>query len=108
MALSLCIGKSESEAECEKACASFEMQPHELIFHRFGLPEGKFPLFKRMEKYFEDTHYNSGEIKELIDEIKEIKTLFSGNDQLTKTLNEIMAACESAIDSKLNIWVFCD
>jgi hypothetical protein len=108
MALDLHISKNEKEAPYKRASASFELQPHELIFYRFGLPEGKFPLFKRMEDYYKDAKYNSGELQMLIAEVKEIKSLFQENKQLTEQLNSILAACESAQKESLSIWVYCD
>ena len=108
MALDFHIAKTEKEAPYEKASASFEIQPHELIFYCFGLPEGKFPLFKRMEDYYKDAKYNFGELQALIAEVKEIKALFSDNNQITGQLNSILAVCECANKSTLNIWVYCD
>lgn len=108
MGLDIHIAKNEKEAPYKNASASFELQPHELIFYRFGLPEGKFPLFKRMEDYYKDARYNSGELKALIAEVKEIKLLFQENKKLTKQLNSILVACESAQNESLSIWVYCD
>jgi len=108
MALDFHIANNEKEAPYENVSVSFEMQPHELIFYRYGLPEGKFPLFKRMEDYYKDVKYNSGELQELIAEVNEIKALFSKNSQLTEQLNGILAACESANKNSLSIWVYCD
>ena len=108
MALDFHIAKNEKNAPYENASVSFEMQPHELIFYHIGLPEGKFPLFKRMKDYYKDAQYNSGELQALIAEVKEIKKLFSDNSQLTEQLNGILAACESAHKNSLSIWVYCD
>ena len=108
MALDLYIAKNEKEAPYKYPSASFELQPHELIFYRFGLPEGKFPLFERMKDYYSDTNYNPGELNALIAEVKEIKSLFPENNQLAEQLNNILNACESANRDNLSIWVFCD
>ena len=108
MALDFHIAKTEKEAPYKKASASFQIQPHELIFNRHGLPEDKFPLFKRMEDYYKDAKYNFGELQALIAEAKEIKAIFSDNNQITEQLNNILAVCKSANKSHLNIWVYCD
>jgi len=106
MALDLHLAKNEEEVV--EASVSFEMQPHELIFSRFGLPEGKYPLFKRMADYYKDTKYSYGEIQDLISEVEEIRALFSDNSQLLEQLDIILMACEKAYKNSLSIWVYCD
>lgn len=108
MALDFHIAKSENEASYKKSDASFDSQAHELIFYRYGLPTGKFLLFKRMEDYYKDTKYASDELQALITEIKEIMVLYSDNKQLKKQLNSILAICESAEKENMNVWVYCD
>ena len=66
MALDFHLAKTEKEAPYEKASASFEMQPYELIFNRLGLPEGKFPQFKRMDDYYKDAKFNFWEFQALM------------------------------------------
>lgn len=108
MALDIHLAKNRDEASRNKSAASFEQQPHELIFHRFGLPESKFPLFRRMENYYEDAKYDHEELQALSSEVKEIAGLFAGNNQINSQLNGIISACEAAQNKKLSIWVFCD
>jgi hypothetical protein len=108
MPLDLHVAKNAKVAPYINPCASFELQPHELIFYRIGLPKGKFPLFERMKNYYGDTSYNPGDLKALIAEVKEIMSLFSENNQLVEQLNNILIACEIANRDKLSIWVFCD
>ena len=108
MALDLHLAKTIKEAPYKSASASFEAQLHELIFNRFGLPNNKYPLFKRMEDYYKDTKYSSREIELLVKEITEIKTMFSNNKQLTEQLNIILSACSNALQQGLSIWVYCD
>ena len=79
MALDFHIAKNNNEAPYKEASASFELQPHEIIFHRNGLPEGKFPLFRRMENYYKDAKYGLEELQPLIDEINESYGFIAAN-----------------------------
>ena len=108
MALDFHIAKYNNEAPYKEASASFELQPHEIIFHRNGLPEGKFPLFRRMENYYKDAKYGLEELQPLIDEINEIKTIFKDNNQLLKQLDAIKNSCEKAKKEHSSVWVYCD
>lgn len=108
MALDFHLASTEEEAPYKNASASFEMQTHELIFYRFGLPEGRFTLFKRMDDYYKDAKYNIQEVQALISEIKVVKQKFISNKQISEQLNSILAVCESAVESNLSIWVYCD
>ena len=96
MALDIHLSSNEKEAPYKNPSASFEEQAHELIFDRFGVSEGKFPLFRRMEDFYKDTKYRNGELHILIGEIEEIKKIYVKNTYLIIQLNSILAACKKA------------
>ena len=104
MSLSFCIGIDGNTC----TGVSFERQPHELIFTRFGLPEGEFPLFKRLQSYWSDTKYELWELDELIKEIKQIRIHFSSNKQLSQQIEEIYMVCVRAKETGVAVWVYCD
>ncbi len=78
------------------------------FFKRFGLPEGKFTLFKRLEDYYRDAKFSAEELETLIDEVNQIKTLFSENKGLTLQLNQLLVVFEKGFKEQKSIWVFCD
>ena len=108
MSLDFHIGNNRKEAIYQKADASFDLQPHSLLFERVGFPEGKFTLFKRLKDYYRDTKFSAEEQETLIDETHQIKTLFSENNQLTQQLNQLLVVFEKAFKEQKSIWVFCD
>ncbi len=108
MALDFHLVEENYKPPNKQPVASFELQPHELIFFRFGLPEGKFPLFKRMEDYYNDSKYSLNELQYLINEIEEIHVMYGSNEQLSEQLSSILVACKQALNEKSNILVFCD
>ena len=108
MTLDIHLAKDQKEAQRISRSASLELQSHELIFNRLGFPESKYPLFRRMEDYYQDARYEHSDIQILINEVEEIRTLFKTNPQLYKQLSVILEVCRKAQEEKLSIWVFCD
>ena len=108
MALDFHIGNNQEEASYNHSDASFDLQSHRLIFNRLALADDKFPLFKKLENYYEDTNYSAEELANLIDEVRQIKELLSENKELASQLNELLITCDRALKEGLSIWVFCD
>jgi hypothetical protein len=108
MALDLHIANNRKEASYNRSGASLDLPSHRLIFSRLPLASDKFPLFKKLENYYEDTNYSAEELADLIDEVRQIKELLSENKELTRQLNELLITCDRALKEGLSIWVFCD
>ncbi|GAA0404797.1 hypothetical protein GCM10009133_11790 [Cocleimonas flava] len=108
MSLDFHIGNNRKEATYQRADASFDLQSHILLFEHFGLPEGKFTLFKRLEDYYKDTKFSAEELETLIGETHQIKTLISKNTELTQQLKQLLVVFEKAFNEQKSIWVFCD
>ena len=108
MALDFHLGNNQKEATYSSAYTSLDFQSHQLLFQRFDLPEGQFPLFKRLSDYFKDASYCFVELENFANETREIKALYVENSQLNQQLDKIINICEEAIILKTNIWVFCD
>ena len=107
MALDLHLAKSEKEAELNFPIASFNQTLHATIFHRKALPKGMFPLFRRMESYYDNAKYSGNEIELLLKELRQIKFYFQASMTL-KQLDKIIDLCKRAIEQNLSIWVYCD
>ncbi len=108
MALDFHIAKSKKDAPMKYGGASFDETIHEIIFHRNGLPDGRFVYFRRMEDYYNDARYMGDETKKLLAEINDLEKDFVGNDRVINQLNEIKRMCRKAIDKNMNLWVYCD
>ncbi|MEP4889695.1 MAG: hypothetical protein ABJV04_06685 [Aliiglaciecola sp.] len=108
MSLDFHIANNSKEATYQSVDASFDLQSHKLIFNRYGLPEGRFPLFNRLGDYYKDAKYTADELEILIKETNQIKELFSDNNQLIQQLDILLRVYKKALKSKTNIWVFCD
>ena len=99
---------NQKDAPYKERSAFLEDIVHEVIFYGLSKTEEKYPLFNRMNDYYGDTKYKSGEPEELIDEIMNIKNQFTNNSQVTEQLHKVLSACKTAKKDGTNVYVYGD
>ncbi len=96
------------DAATNQPTCSFELEVHELIFHRKNVPIRRYPLLLRMQDYFADTCYFVHELPELVQQIKALIALLPPRNPIVTTLQQFHQACSDAIAVETNIYLICD
>ena len=67
----------------------------------------KYPLIVRINDYYEDAFYSKDEIEGFIDEISALKEVVK-HDESIRLLDQLMKACELALQNNAGIVFFAD
>ena len=107
MSLDIHIGNSSDEAEQLHPELPFEEDVHDFLFSPSNEWIKKYPLFGRMQDYYQDAVYQNVEIESLKEEVEEICHIT--NDINHKAfLQKFIDACDTALLENKNIYCFCD
>jgi len=107
MSLDIHTGKSKVNAEKIHPALSFDESIHELFFLHEKKLICKYPLFLKMQDYYQDAYYPNGEIESLMSEIDKLRQEMKDKDSCT-FLEKFIELCNMALLRKDNIYCFSD